>query len=157
MKNNLIFEAIFQTINKSSPMKTKLSLLILVSFLLFSFASTKTSDDDKLKNKLTGTWSGSEEDNQIRGVTKYWIQIRNKNGTFVIMFTSIEDCEVESHVEKGKWWVKDGLFYETTGGKNEQDVYAVEMLDHNNVKYKAKKLSIEFANEDYEFTETREE
>lgn len=138
-------------------MKTKLSLLILTSFLLFSFAPTKTSDDDKLKNKLTGTWSGFEEDNQIRGVTKYWIQIRNKNGTFVIMFTSIEDCEVESHVEKGKWWIKDGLFYETTGGDKEADVYAVEMLDDNKVKFKAKAISLEFDNKEYEFSETRQE
>lgn len=138
-------------------MKTKLSILILTSFLLFSFTPKKTNDDDKLKNKLTGTWSGFEEDNQIRGVTKYWIQIRNKNGTFVIMFTSIEDCEVESHVEKGKWWVKDGLFYETTGGNNETDVYAVEMLDDNNVKFKAKAISLEFDNKEYEFTETRQE
>lgn len=138
-------------------MKTKLSLLILTSFLFLSFISIKTSDDDKLKNKLIGTWSGSEEDNQIRGVTKYWIQIRNKNGTFIIMFTSIEDCEVESHIEKGKWWVKDGLFYETSEGDKKPDVYAVEMLDDINVKFKAKELSTEFDNQEYEFFETRQE
>jgi hypothetical protein len=83
-------------------MKTKLSLLILTSFLLFSYSSIKSSDDDKLKTKLIGTWSGSE-DNQIRGVTKYWIQIRNKNGTYILMYTTIENCEVENFVEKGKW------------------------------------------------------
>jgi hypothetical protein len=138
-------------------MKTKLSLLILTSFLFLSFMSIKTSDDDKLKNKLTGTWSGFEEDNQTRGVTKYWIQIRNKNGTFIIMFTSIEDCEVESHVEKGKWWVKDGLFYETSEGDKNPDVYAVEMLDNDNIKFKAKEISLEFDNKEYEFTEIRQE
>jgi hypothetical protein len=138
-------------------MKTKLSLLILTSFLFLSFMSIKTSDDDKLKNKLTGTWSGFEEDNQTRGVTKYWIQIRNKNGTFIIMFTSIEDCEVESHVEKGKWWVKDGLFYETSEGDKNPDVYAVEMLDNDNIKFKAKEISPEFDNKEYEFTEIRQE
>lgn len=138
-------------------MKTKLSLLILTSFLLFSFALTKTNDDDKLKTKLTGTWSGFEEDNQQHGVTKYWIQIRNKNGTFIIMFTSIENCEVESHIEKGKWWVKDGLFYETSGKDKKPDVYEVEMLDDYNVKFKAKQLSTEFDNKEYEFSETRQE
>ena len=138
-------------------MKTKLSLLILTSFLLFSFALTKTNDDDKLKTKLTGTWSGFEEDNQIRGVTKYWIQIRNKNGTYILMYTTIENCEVENFVEKGKWWVKDGVFYEKYENSKEPDVYAVEMLDDNNVKFKAKKLSPEFDNKEYEFSETRQE
>ena len=138
-------------------MKTKLSLLILTSFLLFSFISIKSSDDDKLKNKLTGTWSGSEEDNQIRGVTKYWIQIRNKNGIYILMYTTIENCEVENFVEKGKWWVKDGVFYEKYEDSDEPDVYTVEMLDDKNVKFKAKKLSPEFDNKEYEFTETRQE
>jgi hypothetical protein len=138
-------------------MKTKLSLLILISFLLFSFTPKKTDDDDKLKNKLTGTWSGFEEDNQIRGVTKYWIQIRNKNGTYILMYTTIENCEVENFVEKGKWWVKDGVFYEKYEDSDEPDVYTVEMLDDNNVKFKAKKLSPEFDNKEYEFTETRQE
>jgi hypothetical protein len=138
-------------------MKTKLSLLILTSFLLFSFTPKKMDDDDKLKNKLTGTWSGFEEDNQIRGVTKYWIQIRNKNGTYILMYTTIENCEVENFVEKGKWWIKDGLFYEAYEGKVKADVYSVEVLDDDNVKFKAKELSAEFDNKEYEFTEIRQE
>ncbi|NDP26994.1 MAG: hypothetical protein GZ087_06145 [Flavobacterium sp.] len=138
-------------------MKTKLSLLILTSFLLFSYATTKSTDDDKLKSKLIGTWSGSEEDNQIRGVTKYWIQKRDKNGTYILMYTAIENCEVENFVEKGKWWVKDGIFYEKYEGNGELDVYTVEMVDDNNVKFKAKKLSPEFDNKEYEFTEIRQE
>ena len=52
---------------KPAKMKTKLSLLILTSFLFLSFMSIKTNDDEKLKNKLTGTWSGFEEDNQKIG------------------------------------------------------------------------------------------
>ena len=138
-------------------MKIKLSVLILTSILLFSCATTKSSYDDKLKSKLIGSWSGSEEDNQIRGVTKYWIQIRNKNGAYVLMYTTIENCEVENFVEKGKWWVKDGVFYEKYEDSDAPDVYTVEMLDNNNVKFKAKKLSSEFDNKEYEFTETRQE
>lgn len=138
-------------------MKTKLFFLILTSLFILSFTPKKTNDDDKLKNKLTGTWSGFEEDNQIRGLTKYWIQIRNKNGTYIFMYTTIENCEVENFVEKGKWWVKDGVFYEKYEDSDEPDVYTVEMLDDNNVKFKAKKLSPEFDNKEYEFTETRQE
>ena len=138
-------------------MKTKLSLLILTSFLFLSLMSIKTNDDEKLKNKLTGTWSGFEEDNQKHGMTKYWIQTRNKNGTYIIMFTSVEDCEVESHIEKGKWWVKDGLFYEASLKDKKPDIYEVEMLDDNNVKFKAKQLTTEFDNKVYEFSEIRQE
>ena len=138
-------------------MKTKLSLLILTSFLFLSFMSIKTNDDEKLKNKLTGTLSGFEEDNQKHGMTKYWIQTRNKNGTYIIMFTSVEDCEVESHIEKGKWWVKDGLFYEASLKDKKPDIYEVEMLDDNNVKFKAKQLTTEFDNKVYEFSEIRQE
>ncbi len=138
-------------------MKTKLPSLILTLFLLLSCATTKTAEDEKLKAKLIGTWSGSEEDNQIRGVTKYWIQTRNKNGTYIIMFTYVEDCEVESHIEKGKWWVKDGLFYETSGEDQKPDIYEVEMLDDSNLKFKAKQLTTEFDNKVYEFFEIRQE
>lgn len=138
-------------------MKTKLSFLVLTTFLLFSFMSIKSSDDDKLKNKLIGTWSGSEEDNQVRGVTKYWIQIRNKNGTYILMYTTIENCEVENFVEKGKWWVKDGVFYEKYEDSEKADSYSVEMLDDDNVKFKAKELGSEFDNKEYEFTEIRQE
>ena len=138
-------------------MKTKLSLLILTTFLLFSFISIKSSYDDKLKTKLTGTWSGSEEDNQIRGLTKYWIQIRNKNGTYILMYTTIEDCEVENFVEKGKWWIKDGIFYEKYESSEKPDSYSVEIVDDNNVKFKARELDSEFDNKEYEFTEIRQE
>lgn len=73
------------------------------------------------------------------------------------MYTTIENCEVENFVEKGKWWVKDGVFYEQYEDSNEPDVYTVEMLDDKNVKFKAKKLSSEFDNKEYEFFETRQE
>lgn len=138
-------------------MKTKLFFFILTFFLLLSFTPKKTNDDDKLKSKLTGTWSGSEEDNQQHGLTKYWIKTHNKNRTFIILFTSVENCEVQSHIEKGKWKVKDGLLYETFDSDGKTDVYTVEILDDNNVKFKAKELSLEFDNKEYEFTETRQE
>lgn len=137
-------------------MKTKLYLLILTSFLLFSCATTKTADD-KLKNKLVGSWSGSETDNQKPGLSKHWIQQRNKNGTFILLFTSIENCKVESHIEKGKWEVKDGVFYETFDYDGKTDVYLVELIDDENVKFKSKDLSLRFDNKEYEFFETKEE
>lgn len=137
-------------------MKIKICFLLLSTFFIFSCATTR-KEDNKLKSKMLGTWSGSEEDNQQHGLTKYWIKTHNKNSTFIILFTSIENCEVESHVEKGKWKVKDGLFYETFDSDGKTDVYSVEMLDDNNVKFKAKELSLEFDNKEYEFVVTRQE
>lgn len=137
-------------------MKTKLHILILTSFIVFSCATTKTADD-KLKNKLIGSWSGSEKDNQNSGLTKYWIQQRNKNGTFILLFTSIQNGEVESHIEKGKWKVKNGVFYETFNEDEKTDVYLVELIDNENIKFKSKDLSLRFDNKEYEFFEKKEE
>ncbi len=138
-------------------MKNKLLLITIASFLLFSFITLEQNDDKKLKNILTGTWSGSEEGNQKEGLSKYWIKTHSKNGRFIVLFTAIQNCEVETHIEKGKWDIKDGLLYETFDIDGKTDIYSVEVIDDNTVKYKAKELSVEFNNTDYEFTETREE
>ncbi len=138
-------------------MKTKLSLLILTLFLLLSCATTKTAEDEKLKSKLIGTWSGSEEDNQKHGMTKYWIVSYYKNGTFITSFTAIENCEVEHLINKGKWKIKDGMLYQTFDIDGKTDVYSMVLLDDNNIKYKAKEISIDMDNKEYEFTETRQE
>ena len=138
-------------------MKIKLFLVALCSVLLFSFVSTQSNEDKKLKNILIGSWSGSESGNQIEGVTKYWIQNRNKNGTYILMYTAIKNCEATNFVEKGKWWVKDGIFYEKYDGGDNTDSYLVEVFNNDSLKFKAKSLSVDFENKDYEFTETREE
>jgi len=138
-------------------MKNKLLVVAISSFLLFSFVTIQPNDDKKIKKKIIGTWSGSEEGNQIKGVTKYWIQERKKNGTFILMYTAITDCKAVNLVEKGKWWIKDGLFYEKTDTNNDPDVYEVKILEDGKIHFKAKVLTIEFDNEEYEFTETREE
>ncbi|MFM9825872.1 hypothetical protein [Flavobacterium sp.] len=138
-------------------MKNKLLVVAISSFLLFSFVTIQPNDDKKIKKKIIGTWSGSEEGNQIKGVTKYWIQERKKNGTFILMYTAITDCKAVNLVEIGKLWIKDGLFYEKTDTNNDPDVYEVKILEDGKIHFKAKVLTIEFDNEEYEFTETREE
>ena len=138
-------------------MKIKLFLVALCSVLLFSFVSTQSNEDKKLKNILIGSWSGSESGNQKDGMDKYWIKTHNKNGKFIVLFTSAQNCEIETHIEKGKWWVKDGLLHETFDFDGKTDIYNIEIIDENTVKFKAKFLSVEFDNKDYEFIETREE
>lgn len=138
-------------------MKYKLILIAFTSVLLFSFGTLTQNDDKKLKNTLIGTWSGSEEGYQIKGVTKYWVQERKKNGTLILMYTAITECKAINLVERGKWWIKDGLFYEVIDGSDKPDIYEVKILEDGKIHFKAKVLTIEFENEAYEFTETREE
>lgn len=138
-------------------MKYKIVLLVLAAFLTFSFVALQPNDDKKLKNTLIGTWSGSEEGKEREGLTKHWIKTNNKNGSFILLFTAIENCEVETSIQKGKWEVKDGIYYETFDNDKKTDVYTIEVIDNNTVKYRAKELSVDFNNTDYEFTETREE
>jgi len=136
-------------------MKNNFFSLAIASFLLLSFATLAQNSDKKFKNILIGTWSGSEEGNQIKGVTKYWIQERNKNGTFMLMYTAITDCKAVNLIEKGKWWIKDGLFYEMTEDSDKPDIYEVTILEDGKIHFKAKVLTIEFENGNYEFTETK--
>ena len=74
----------------------------------------------------------------------------------MLLFTTVANCEVEHLVEKGKWWVKDGIFYELhSDGKT--DTYTYEILNDNEIKFKAKNLSLDFENSTYEFIDTRVE
>ena len=133
-------------------MKKVILFVGMVSILSLSFTSFNSSKDDK---KFIGSWSGSESDNQIVGVTKYWIQHRFKNGTYVLLYTTITDCEVENFVEKGKWFIKDGLFHETHTDSGVTDVYNYEIIDDNHIKFKAKKMGISQANNEYEFIDSK--
>lgn len=133
-------------------MKKALIFVVLISIVSLSF--TVLNDNNKDEKKFLGSWSGSEKDNQREGLTKHWVQNRYKDGTFILMFTAIENCEVEHVVERGKWSIKDGLFYELhNDGKT--DIYSYEIIDDNHIKFKAKQMGIEQANTEYEFIDTK--
>lgn len=110
--------------------------IILASFVVFGFAENGNERD----SKLVGIWKGFEKDKQIEGVEKHWIVERFKNGTFLIMFTSIQNCEVETHTEKGKWWTEKGQFYEYNDDSKETDIYKYNVIDNLVVKFKSIKL-----------------
>lgn len=132
--------------------KTQFILLGVIIFILSSFTIFEITGNDE--KKFIGSWEGSEKDNQRVGLTKHWIQNRYKNGTFVLIFSTIEDCKVSNMTERGEWHIKDGLFYEKhNDGKT--DVYSYEILDDDHIKFKAKQMGIEQANNEYEFVDTR--
>lgn len=127
-------------------------IIISLAFLLLSFSNP----DNKDKNVFIGNWTGSEKDQQIQGVTKHWQQTRFKDGSYIFLYTVLKDCQVEHFVEKGTWYIKDGLFHEKTNSKNaEEDIYEYEILDNDHIKFRAKKMSAEMNTEQYEFIDAR--
>jgi hypothetical protein len=120
---------------KISPLFKTIALAVF-SVLIFSFSIDKKEQDAK----LVGIWKGFEKDGQIEGVEKYWIQQRFTDGTYVIMFTAKENCEVQTFTEKGKWWTEDGRFYESAESTKDIDVYNYEVKNEEVVEFKSIKL-----------------
>ncbi|MET3020052.1 hypothetical protein [Flavobacterium hydatis] len=114
----------------------KIVALVLFSIFIFGFSVDKKEQD----SKLVGIWKGFEKDRQIEGVEKHWIQQRFADGTYMIMFTAKQDCEVETFTEKGKWWTEDGKFYEAMEGNKDIDIYTYEVKDKESVEFKSIKL-----------------
>jgi len=127
----------------------KLFVVILCSL------STQIFLGQQIDPKLFGSWKGSEKDQQIEGVEKHWIQHRFENGTYVILFTVVEDGEVSTSSEKGKWWIENGDFHELSTGSEAADVYTYRFIDDDHVKFKAKAPKPNFNNEDYQFIDIR--
>jgi hypothetical protein len=121
---------------KTSFLFTSLGLLLL-AMLIFSF-STESKEQD---SRLIGVWKGFEVEKQIEGVEKHWIQQRFENGTYVIMFTTKEDCQIETFTEKGKWWTEKGKFYELSSNAKNPEVYSYEIKNDEVVEFKSIKLS----------------
>lgn len=84
------------------------------------------------------------------------MQHRFKDGTFVLLFTTVDkECNTEIFTEKGKWFIKDGLFYEYHNNSKKTDIYSYEFIDENHIKFKAKSMSLEQNNMEYEFIDTK--
>jgi hypothetical protein len=126
-------------------------LFLFSAVLLCQFSIAQKSQDPQ----LIGVWSGHEKDNQRINLEKYWIMHRYEDGTFILMFNTIEDGEVDNFSEKGKWWVENGLFNEYHENSHGTDVYTYSMIDENHVRFKAKSLAFDFGNKDYEFIDTK--
>jgi hypothetical protein len=133
----------------------KLLLIAFFGIIAISNAQEKDSKVNKLDKKMFGSWKGSENDNQRKGLVKYWIQHRFEDGTFLLLFTAIENGEVESFVEKGQWWIENGEFHELHFNSGKTDIYTYTFVDENNVKFKAKKVGVSFENSEYEFIDTK--
>lgn len=143
-------------------MKIKIAFFALVTLaLLTQCATTKTSNSklpSNLDERLLGSWSGSEKNQLIEGVESTWVQHRFENGEFILLAIYSEFGEIiHSGAEKGKWWIDNGLFYELHYSSGKTDIYEYEIIDANQVRFRAKEMSFETNAEVYEFIDTRVE
>ncbi len=126
--------------------------LLIVAFL---FLGQIILGQTSLDPKMFGSWKGSEKDQQFEGVERHWIQHRFEDGTFVLLFTMLENGKMRSFAEKGKWWIENGEFHEFHNNSGLTDVYTYQFIDDDHVKFKAKFLAADMDNENYEFIDTR--
>ena len=131
----------------------KILVTFLVCFSFLAFSQSKKVQKNKIDEKLVGTWKGSETDQQVEGMTKYWVLSRFADGTFSMMFTTSQNCEINSHVETGQWWIQNGEYHELHYVSGNTDVYTYSFPTNNTVKYKV--LDSKIVGETYEFTDTK--
>lgn len=114
----------------------KLLILPLVCFSFFSFAQEKQYD----KN-IMGCYKGSEQNQQISGLSKYWVSCRLEDGKSILLFVSInENGDVKQYTENGTWWTNNGKFYEYHSYSDLTDIYEYKVMDNGNIKFKSIKL-----------------
>jgi hypothetical protein len=132
---------------------------LIITSLIVAFGSISAQkakpQTNKIDPKLVGMWKGGEKDQQIAGMEKLWVMDRRADGTFALIFTTVENCEVEQHVEKGQWWIENGEFHELHFVTGSTDVYAYTVLDDSHIKFKSKSQTMDMANKDYSFVDTK--
>lgn len=133
--------------------KIILSTLILVFGTIYARKTKPQSN--KIDNKLVGLWKGSEKDQQIDGMEKLWVMDRKEDGTFTLIFTTVQNCEINQHIEKGQWWVENGEFHELHFNSGNTDVYTYKVPDKSHIKFKSKNMSMDMINNEYSFVDTK--
>lgn len=147
---------------KFEQAKLKISILITVLILILSSCSTpsKLSSDtalNSIESKFVGSWAGNEIIHKF-DAPRYWIQHRFEDGTFILINTILYDGEVINLSIKGKWWIKDGLFYERPSSAKKDDVYEFEIIDKDHIRFIGIGMEdLSKNNEKYEFIDTRVE
>lgn len=116
-------------------------LLVVAAVFFFCLFTSFTPTGPNLDVRLVGVWKGFEANKQIEGVEKHWIVQRFENGNYVIMFTTKEDCNIETFVEKGKWWTENGKFYEKSATSKANDVYTYTLENPLVVSFKSIELN----------------
>ena len=128
--------------------------VILIGILFIGSILMAQSTNSPSDTRFVGSWSGSEKNQQQIGLEKHWIMHRFADGTFILLFTTIQDGEVSSLAEKGKWWTENNEFHELHFVSGATDIYSYAFLDDYHVKFKSK-VVVEATQETYEFIDTK--
>ncbi len=124
------------------------AILALLCLGTFSFAQKKEYD-----KKMIGCFKGSEVNQQIQGVSKYWVSCRLEKGKSILLFVALmPDGEIKQTTENGNWYTSNGKYYELHNYDNVTDSYNYEVLDNGDVKFKSIELMGKVT-DTYEFTD----
>ncbi|WP_131327839.1 hypothetical protein [Chryseobacterium vrystaatense] len=127
-------------------------LLVLSLFCLAAEISAQKKEYDQ---KMIGCYKGSEANQQVDGISKYWVSCRLEKGKSILMFVAIDkDGDVRQETENGTWWTKDGKYYELHNYDKVTDVYNYEVLENGDVKFQSIELMGKKDNT-YTFTDTK--
>jgi hypothetical protein len=123
-------------------MQKTLFTLVFIIITNYIFSQQSNSSEGKTyDSKLVGCWKGSEINQQMDGISKYWVACRFENGTSTLLFIAIDkNGEVTQETENGKWWVENGKYYELNNYDKKTDIYDYEIVDGSTVNFKSIEL-----------------
>ncbi|MFK8164905.1 MAG: hypothetical protein AB8H12_20835 [Lewinella sp.] len=124
-------------------------LLLSFCFILLSTSACSprqhlatVATGQSIDQRLVGTWSGSEADDQVKGMQKSWTMARTADGSFTLDFrVTYDNRPSEQFIETGRWWIADGLFHEFHDISGQTDIYAYKILNKQQVRFSAQALS----------------
>lgn len=127
----------------------------LLVLSLFSIAAGLTAQKKEYDPKVMGCYKGSEVNQQMEGVSKYWVSCRLEKGKSILMFVAINaDGSVVQETENGSWWTQNGKYYELHKTDNVTDIYNYEVLANGDVKFQSVEMMGKKGNT-YVFTDTK--
>ncbi|MDP5093059.1 MAG: hypothetical protein NWQ17_07095 [Polaribacter sp.] len=142
-------------------MKRKL-IFGIVSILIVTLTScgtkrhfVKIQNGKLIDKRLVGVWTGNESGNIVEGMSSEWKMTRNINGIFSLEVKAKLNGEIIEAIENGNWWIENGLFHEFHDVSGGTDIYQYEIMGRKQIKFRAKKMSIEVVNKNYEFIDTK--
>jgi len=121
-----------------------IAILLYIAYNYLQVKNTETKNPNK--NTFIGNWVGDKYENNSY-VT--WIQKRLSDGTYTIFFVTIKGDTIIRDIETGKWWIKDGKYYEISPNANtEPSIYDYKIITNDSIMFSS-------TSSDYKFVDKR--
>ncbi|WP_407488107.1 hypothetical protein [Elizabethkingia anophelis] len=131
-------------------MMTRIFIFYLLCISSLGFAQEKEYD-----LKIMGCYKGSESNQQVDGISKYWVSCRLDKGKSILLFVAIDqNGNVQQTTENGSWWTSNGKYYELHKTDNVTDIYNYSVLPNGDVKFKSIEL-LGKSDTTYEFIDSK--